>query len=151
MVVVKRTDSNNLDFQKLVEALDLDLVGYYKSNSKFYDELNAIEKIEYVVVAYNKDGNAVGCGGFKKFSNNEVEIKRMFVPVEFRGQNIATAVLKALEDWCVELNFRTAILETLIEKPYAIRFYEKNNYIKVSNFGDYIHAEHSVCFSKKLK
>ena len=151
MIVIKRTDSNNLDFQKLVNALDFDLMGYYKKESVFYNELNTIEKIKHVVVAYDENQNLVGCGSFKMFSNSKVEIKRMFVPVEFRGKNIATLVLKALEDWCVELNFKTAILETLNEKPYAIRFYEKNNYVKVSNFGAYIHAENSVCFSKKLK
>lgn len=151
MIVIKRTDSNNLDFQKLVMALDSDLKGYYKEESNFYDELNTIEKIKHVVVAYDENQNPVGCGGFKVFSQEEVEIKRMFVPVKYRGKNIATLILKALEDWCAELNFKITILETLTGKPYAIKFYEKNNYVMISNFGDYIHAENSVCFSKKLK
>ncbi|MEP1489095.1 MAG: GNAT family N-acetyltransferase [Algibacter sp.] len=73
------------------------------------------------------------------------------MPSSFRGKGIATLVLKELENWSNELNFKACILETLKEKPYAIKFYEKNNYKVIPNFGEYIKAENSICFEKKLK
>ena len=151
MIFVKRTNPDNLDFQELVRALDLDLDGYYKEETSFYGKLNNTEKIKHAVVAYDENENLVGCGSIKAFSNHEVEIKRMFVPLNFRGKGIALSILSALEDWGKELDFENCILETLKEKPYAIRFYEKNNYRIIPNFGDYVKANNSICFSKKLK
>ncbi len=151
MITVKRTDSNNQDFRKLVKELDVDLGIYYKGEKSFYNKLNTISPIKHVVVAYDENDIPVGCGGIKEFSKNEVEIKRMFVPTAYRGKGIATIVLKALEKWSLELGFTKCILETLKEKPYAIAFYEKNNYQKFPNFGEYVKAENSICFKKELK
>jgi len=151
MITFKRTDSDNTDFQKLVKELDVDLGIYYKEEESFYEELNSIDKIKYTVVAYDEKGNPVGCGGIKEFSKSEVEIKRMYVPPTYRGNGIASIVLNELEKWSTELKFEKCILETLKEKPYAIRFYQKNNYKIIPNFGEYIKAENSVCFEKELK
>ena len=147
---VIRTNSNDLNFQQLVKKLDENLEGYYKEEQSFYDELNEIEKIEQVVVVYNEQEKAVGCGGFKQFSNNEAEIKRMFVSEESRGKGIATIVLKELEKWSSELKFEKCILETLKQKEYAIKFYQKHHYKVIPNYGAYSKAQNSVCFAKKL-
>ena len=151
MIKIKRANSDNSDFKKLVKELDEDLGMYYKEEVDFYGELNCIDKIKFVVVAYDENENIVGCGGIKEFSKNEVEIKRMYVPPIYRGKGIAKIVLNELEKWSTELQFEKCILETLKEKSYAIRFYEKNNYIKIPNFGEYVNAKNSVCFEKELK
>lgn len=150
MITIKRTDSENVDFKKLVNELDLDLGIYYKEEQSFYNKLNNIEKIKFVIVAYDENEKPIGCGGIKEFSNTEVEIKRMYVPPTYRGKGIATIVLNELENWSYELNFKKCILETLKEKPYAIAFYKKNGYNTIPNFGEYIKAENSVCFEKEL-
>lgn len=151
MILVKRTNSDHVDFQKLVNELDIDLEGYYKEEQAFYDKLNTIEKIEHAIIAYDDKERPVGCGGIKPFSKNEIEIKRMYVHPTYRGNGIATIILNALETWSKELKFDTCILETLKEKQYAIGFYKKNEYKITPNFGAYIKAENSVCFKKELK
>lgn len=150
MITIQRTTSDTLDFKKLTKALDESLGVYYKEEASFYDTLNNISKIKHAIVAYNEKGVAVGCGGIKTYSKEEVEIKRMFVPSIYRGKGIATMVLTALENWSKELGFKKCILETLKEKPYAIGFYKKNNYQEIPNFGEYITAENSICFEKEL-
>ena len=150
MITIKRTNSEDLAFQKLTKELDVDLEVYYKEEQSFYDKLNVIDKIESVVVAYNEKGSPVGCGGIKRFSESEAEIKRMYVPSTHREKGIATLILTELEVWSTELNFQKCILETLKDKPYAIAFYEKNNYNVIPNFGEYIEAENSICFEKVL-
>ena len=150
MIKIKRTDSNNRDFQKLTNELDIDLEKYYKTEKSFYDKLNDIDKLQHVIVAYNEKGSPIGCGGIKKFSKTEMEIKRMYVSLSFRGKGIATLILNELENWSSELKFQKCILETLKEKPYAIAFYEKNSYEKIPNFGEYTKAKNSVCFDKLL-
>lgn len=151
MIVIKRTDSSNLDFQKLVQQLDQSLGNYYKEEIAFYEDLNAIDKIKHVAVAYDERGNCIGCGGIKIYSADIIEIKRMFVPILQRGKGIATLILNELENWSRELHFKKSVLETLKEKEYAIKFYKKNGYSLIPNFGEYILAENSICFEKKLK
>jgi GNAT superfamily N-acetyltransferase len=80
-----------------------------------------------------------------------MEIKRMFVPREKRGQGIASLILQELEKWCEELNYEKCILETGERQPEAIRLYKKNHYKIIPNFGQYANVESSVCFEKKLK
>ena len=150
MITTVRTNSDNLDFIKLVEALDLDLEVYYKDESPFYKELNTIDKIQFIVVAYNEKQEPVGCGGIKEYFENCIEIKRMYVPLAYRGRGVATQILNELEIWSKELNYQKCILQTLKNKPYAIAFYKKNHYKEMPNFGEYINAQNSICFEKQL-
>ena len=48
----------------------------------------------------------------------------VYVKPEFRGTGIANLVLTELETWAVEEGFVHAILETGINNPEAIRFYQ---------------------------
>lgn len=150
MISIKRTDSSNSDFEKLAHELDVSLALYYKEETSFYEQLNNIEKIQHTIVAYDETGNAVGCGGIKKFSQKEVELKRMYVLPTQRGKGIASTILTELEKWSLELQFEKCILETLKEKTYAIKFYQKHNYKIIPNFGAYVNAINSICFEKSL-
>lgn len=94
--------------------------------------------------------DAVGCGAFKEFNDETVEIKRMFVPDEQRGKGIASKVLKELEAWALELGYTTCILETGKRQPEAIALYKKNGYELIPNYGQYAGVENSVCFQKVL-
>ena len=149
-MILKRTDAHNSDFQKLVKELDKSLGVYYKDEISFYSNLNAISDIEYAVVAYDEKENCIGSGGLKKYTNEIIEVKRMFVSPTQRGKGIATMVLNELENLAHELQFKQCILETMKEKTYAINFYIKNNYSIIPNFGAYKNAENSICFSKNI-
>ena len=92
----------------------------------------------------------VGCGAVKEYAQDTMEVKRMFVPVERRGQGIASIVLKELENWCIELGYNRSILETGKMQPEAIRLYKKNNYKVMPNYGQYAGVDNSICFEKNL-
>ena len=85
MIELVRTDSENSDFRELVGKLDADLAIRDGAEHLFYAQFNKIDKIREVVVAY-EDGKAVGCGAFREYQPNAVEIKRMFVREEDRGR-----------------------------------------------------------------
>jgi hypothetical protein len=74
----------------------------------------------------------------------------MYVVPNERKKGIASAILKELETWSKELNFCSGILETGKKLPEAMKFYEKNNYSKISNYGQYEKVESSVCYKKYL-
>src|SRR4051812_8241252 len=140
MLNIIRTDSTNTDFQDLVFFLDTDLKKRDGEEHTFYRQFNHIDSIKHAVVAY-KDKQAIGCGAFKQYSDNTAEIKRMFVQGDHRGQGIAQKVLHELEQWAMELNYDTFILETGKRQPEAIRLYEKAGYIRIPNYGQYQNVE----------
>jgi putative acetyltransferase len=144
-----RTDSSNADFRELVVLLDQDLIRRDGDEHAFYATYNKIDTIAHVVVAY-QDEVAVGCGAFKRYAEQVVEIKRMFVRLECRGRGIAGLVLGELEKWAVESGYSQTILETGKKQPEAIRLYEKSGYVVIPNFGQYQGVENSVCMQKLL-
>lgn len=149
MYTLKRTDSSDSDFQKLVIELDKDLAIRDGDEHSFFDQFNKITQIKYAVVIYAND-IAVGCGAIKEYEPEIMEVKRMFVPYEKRGKGIASVVLRELENWARELGYKKCILETGVKQPEAIRLYTKNNYTVIANYGQYAQVESSVCFEKEL-
>jgi putative acetyltransferase len=150
MPSLSRTDSDNPDFIHLVKYLDADLAIRDGADHAFYNQFNKIAALKYVVVAYEND-NPVGCGAIKEYAPNAMEVKRMYTLPEGRGRGIATTILLELENWAAELGYEKCILETGKKQPEAIALYEKNNYKRIPNYGQYAGIENSVCFEKVLK
>ena len=149
MITIKRTNSDDPNFQELVKLLDLELQERDGEEHVFYATLNKTNTLNYVVVAYDQN-EAIGCGALRNYSNDTMEVKRMFVPLNKRGQGIASTVLAALETWSRELGIRKCVLETGKKQPEAIALYKKNHYNIIPNFGKYEGVENSVCFEKEL-
>jgi putative acetyltransferase len=149
MLTLIRTNSDNSAFQELVKDLDLDLKIKDGDEHAFFAQFNKIDSIKHVILAYLED-KVVGCGAIKQYDSKTMEVKRMFVPLEFRGQGIASQILSELEKWCLELNFEKCILETGKKQVEAIQLYHKNNYSVITNYGQYKNVESSVCFEKIL-
>lgn len=136
-------------FPRPVKELDKDLRIRDGEDHAFFAQFNKIDAIKYVVVAYQNE-KPVACGAIKPYDGQTMEVKRMFVPLELRGQGIASLVLQELEKWSKELGFAKCILETGEKQPEAIRLYTKNAYQIIPNFGQYTDVESSVCFEKLL-
>ncbi|HMQ79299.1 MAG TPA: GNAT family N-acetyltransferase [Ignavibacteria bacterium] len=149
MLIILRTDSENTQFLELVNQLDTDLAVRDGSDRVFYNQFNRLDAIKHVIVAFDEDIPA-GCGAIKHFSDNTMEIKRMFTPLQFRSRGIASLILSELEKWSLELGYSKCILETGKRQPEAIALYKKNGYKIIPNYGQYIGIENSVCFIKEL-
>lgn len=149
MLNILRADSTHPDFISLVHLLDQDLQIRDGADHSFFKQFNKIDNLKHVVVAY-KDFIPVGCGAIKAFDKKTAEVKRMFVLADMRGQGIAEKILRELENWATELGYSYTILETGKKQPEAIRLYEKSNYERIPNYGQYIGVLTSVCMTKKL-
>jgi len=120
MTMFLRTDSANTDFIKLVALLDADLKIRDGDDHAFYNQFNKITHIKNAIVAYVDDVPA-GCGAFKDYSEDTVEVKRMFVHPDYRRMGIAAAILHELENWAAELNYKKCILETDMKQHESCR------------------------------
>lgn len=146
---VKRTGSDDPDFQLLVSHLDHELWNELKEDQAAYDQYNKVPGINTVLVLY-VDKMPVACGCFKEHNKVTVEIKRMFVEKEYRGQGLSIQVLDELEKWAKELGFRYAILETSIHFQAAKALYTGAGYHIIENYDQYKGLAESVCMKKKL-
>jgi len=149
MIVVKRTNSKHPDFVAMVALLDEDLAKRDGDEHAFYAQFNNIDHIEHALVAY-MDKTPLGCGAVKEFSKDSVEVKRMYVSPQSRGQGIGAKILSELERWAAELSYKKCVLETGKKQPEAIALYKKAGYKVISNYGQYKGVENSVCFQKLL-
>lgn len=96
------------------------------------------------------DDAPLGCGGLRQLNEHEAEIKRMFVRTESRGSGVSTAILSRLEQYGREAGWHRLLLETGTGQPDAVRFYSREGYERIENFGHYAGHDDSLCFAKSL-
>ncbi|MEO7446307.1 MAG: GNAT family N-acetyltransferase [Ferruginibacter sp.] len=149
MLTYTRTDSHNNNFISLVAFLDAELAIRDGEDHAFYNQFNKLNNINHVIVAY-EDDDAVACGAMKPISGEAMEIKRMYTLPGYRGKGIAATLLSRLEKWATSLGYKKCILETGIRQPEAIALYEKMEYKRITNYGQYAGIETSLCFGKVL-
>lgn len=108
------------------------------------------ESIAVFFVARDESGTPLGCGGLRIVDDGIAEIKRMYVRPESRGSGVAAALLRRLEEAALDLGSPALVLETGTEQQRAVGFYQREGFRRIANFGPYVGAPLSVCFSKVL-
>ncbi|MEV8114622.1 GNAT family N-acetyltransferase [Streptomyces xiamenensis] len=93
---------------------------------------------------------ALACGALRRLDAGSAEVKRMYVAPGARGTGVATAVLRALEAAALERGWATLRLETGTLQPDAERFYRREGYREIPQFGAYIGSRISVCYERVL-
>ncbi len=101
------------------------------------------------VLARNAAGEAIGCGAFRPINGNIAEVKRMYA--KYQSQGIGTTVLSYLEEQAMKLGYSAIWLETRVINEQAVRFYERNGYHRIPNYGKYEGNHNAVCFEKTLR
>jgi putative acetyltransferase len=147
--IIKRTTANHPDFQALVKQLDHELWVELEEDQGTYDHFNKVEDLRTAVVLY-EENEPVGCGCFKRFDENSVEIKRMFVRKDKRGKGLSKKILSELETWAKEEKYERAVLETSIYFNTAQKLYFGSGYSVIPNYGPYADLPGSICMKKRL-
>ena len=124
---------------------------YYwaRSTALGFVPYNLSESISDVLLAY-VDGTAAGCAGLKKYSDNDVEIKRVWVEPDHRGKQIATKMMDRIEEKARMMNFRRAILQTRPIMTDAVGLYERRGYKLIENYPPYDKLDGAICMALSL-
>lgn len=97
------------------------------------------------------DDQPVGCGALRPFTAADtVEVKRMYVRPDARGNGISRLILRELERLAREFGYARVILETGIRQPEAMRLYETEGYLPTDCYSEYAGDPDSVCYDKRL-
>ena len=143
-----RCDGTNEDFVENCRLLDIELARR-AGKREIYAQYNKLDKINEALMVY-LDGRPVGGGAIRAYEGDVVELKRMFVRDEVRGQGIGTQIVKELMDWARELGYKKMILETGILLGEACHLYKKLGFEQIANYGPYVNMPDSVCMAKEL-
>ena len=149
MIELLHTSSTHIDFQKLASELEREIFVRDGALADINYQLNKVGFMNNAIVLY-VDNNAVACGAFRDFSEDTIEIKRMYVSPLYRRDNFASKLLSELESLARKSGYKYAVLETGKNQPEAISLYLKHGYIEIEKFGKYIESLNSVCFKKEL-
>jgi len=106
------------------------------------------DSISVFFVARDESGTPLACGGLRVVDDGIAEIKRMYVRPESRGSGAAAALLRRLEEAALDLGSPALVLETGTEQQRAVGFYQREGFRRIANFGPYVGAPLSVCYSK---
>ena len=148
----KRTNGKDKDFIENCRLLDMDLdrrVGKKIKRDK-YKKYNQLDEIQEAIVVY-EDNRAVGGGAIRRYDDENIELKRVFVHPEYQGRGIGSKLVSLLIEWAMELGYKRIILETgeLLAESCAV--YKKLGFEVIPNYGPYVDMPESLCMAKDIR
>ena len=150
---IKKVNTTDQDFNRMVQILDNTLSsfnsGIQSTEKNEYHVFNSISDLTDIFVAYNL-GQAIGCVATKNYSEDVLEMKRLFVDPVARGAGIATKLINKLESQAYSNGYKKIIVETGKNNNEAIRLYTKMKYQLIDNYPPYDGLSNSICMSKYL-
>lgn len=150
-VILQQVPCDHPDFLTLCQELDRFLnraIGGEDKREK-YTKFNVLATMDHVVLAY--DGQtAVGCAALRRYSEQEVEVKRVFVRKSYRGRNIGGQMLSHLITQAEKMGFQYMLLETGEFLSASVRLYQRYGFEQIKNYGAYKDMPESLCMGRAL-
>lgn len=144
------TNEKDERFLDLVEELDY---GYYQligDKLEKYKQYNEF-KDPHVVILMEDDDEEIACASYRKFDEESVEFKRVYVKEEYRKRGIAYSLMKELEKDVIENGFKYSYIVTGKNNHAAIGLYEKLDFFKTDKFGQFKEDETVLCMKKDFR
>ena len=150
-IEIREVSCENLDFFTLCGELDdfLDQAIGGEEKREKYKKFNHADTMDFVVVAYD-NGELAGCGALRKYSEEEAEIKRVFVREEYRGRNIGGLLLENLIIRAEKTGFKRLVLETGAFLDASVRLYRRYGFERIENYGAYKDMPESLCMGRDI-
>lgn len=150
VILIKETSPFEEDSSRLIGELDRYQEELYPAESNHLDSRGVLSQENCKFIAAYKADEICGIAAVK-FMQGYGEIKRMYVPAEFRGSGIAEGLISTLEKCLIEKGITKSRLETGIYQKEALSFYNRVGYQEIDAFADYKEDEFSCFMQKKLE
>nr|WP_255701379.1 GNAT family N-acetyltransferase [Afifella sp. H1R] len=95
-------------------------------------------------------GKAVGCGALRVLSEDEGEVKRMYVAPGQQGRGLGRLILTAIEARARDMALATLLLETGDQQPAALNLYRSAGFAVRGPYLDYPDDGVSIFMEKRL-
>jgi len=146
---VRAVDWDHPDAAALREAQQTEVSARYGVDDSEPGPKPTAADMTLFLVAFD-GAEPVGCGGLRALDATHGEVKRMYVVPGRRGTGVSSAILRRLEQSARDLGWDRLLLETGTGQPDAMRFYEREGFTRIPNYGHYVGSSHSRCYAKAL-
>ncbi len=149
---IEPSDLSSADAQKLIRALNEELLGRYPEPgaTNFHLEAAEVAPGRGAFLICRQAGRAIGCGAVRLLNQTTAELKRMYTVPPARGRGVGRAILGRLEAQARALGAQRLVLETGLRQDEAIGLYESCGFAHTPPFGEYVNSPLSVCMEKHL-
>lgn len=131
--------------RRLLEAFEAEIASLYPgwspTTGPSADPEDFVAPAGLFVVAY-EGGEAVACGGYKRLSATDAEVKRVFVTPDARGGGLAGLVMDELEARARGAGYLRVRLDTGAAQPGALRLYRTREYVEIDDYNANPFASH---------
>ena len=148
-IFIKIANPNDEKVQTIIDELSANLYLRFGSDGKNSFTDWEYDNSKFVFVVAESENEIVGCGAIRPISETTGEVKRMYS--KFPGKKIGQTILAFLENTAKTIGFTDLVLETRVKNQEATRFYQKQDYKTIPNYGKYIDRPEAICFGKPLK
>lgn len=138
------------DIRSLIAALGAELTSAYGDDASSYFQPADLEVPRAAFVVVREAGVAVGCGALRELSEEDAEIKRLYVAPAFRRRGISRRILTALEELAINFGYARVFIETGKFQTAALNLYRGAGFQEVPAYGPYLENPNSICFEKEL-
>ncbi|HEU5128680.1 MAG TPA: GNAT family N-acetyltransferase [Glycomyces sp.] len=149
---LKRTSFTDPVAQALCEELQAEYRRRYGDGDQTQIELDDFDPPNGdFIVAFDADGEPLGCGGWRAHEETDAEMKRVYVRERARRRGLARLIVAAVEDSAAEAGRKRLVLETGPRQPEAIAMYKALGYRPITPYGYYAEADDSLHLGKELR
>jgi GNAT superfamily N-acetyltransferase len=162
-IEIRRMDYGTPAAAALLDQMDAEMGALYadvrEAREPGMGELIAIaltvhpEEMVATVGAFDDD-ELVGHAALRPFElrpfEQALEVKRVFVRADYRGQGISKQLMLELEAIARERGASSLILQTGDRQQEAISLYTRLGYVPIERFGAYAPIPFFLCFGKSL-
>jgi ribosomal protein S18 acetylase RimI-like enzyme len=148
MLRLVHADPDSVDARRLIAQLDAALAAITgETGAASFDPQDCRGAGAGFVLAYDSQGNAVGCGAVRALDGDVGELKRMYAQP---GSGAGAHLLAALEEHAMSCGYRQLWLSTRRVNLRAVAFYERHGYAPVTPYGQYVGRAASICLGRPL-
>jgi carbonic anhydrase len=95
---------------------------------------------------------AAGCVALKSYTAGICEMKRLYVPPQYRGHKLGEHLVEAIIDKAKKLGYQKMRLDTIdTAMAHAIKIYEKKGFQKIERYLESVPSGHTLYYELDLK
>ncbi len=149
MIVIARTDPHHPQATALLKQSHALMESLFPPEDNFYLDIDDLvsDSIHFFTA---RIGDTVCGTGALAIKDGYGEVKSMFVAEHARGQGVADAILRQIEDQARAEGLPELKLETGNVLHAAHKLYRRHGFTDCGPFGDYAEAKSSIFMTKAL-
>lgn len=149
MIIIEPSTPSAPATRTLLQASHALMNSLFPAGACHYLDLTALEQDHIHLFAARSGSDTLGTGALAAYPDYG-EVKSMFTDPAARGQGVADALLRQIEDTARALSLPLLRLETGTGLDAAHRLYERHGFAYCGPFGDYEESEFSIFMEKPL-